>query len=583
MLLVQDLESMAVLDEEHMEFLADNGDTVTTSATGQDSQELTLPTIFQTDDLDAFDSDCDEAPSASAVLMAKLSAYDSDVLLEVPNLVNYQTNNMIDQSVQEMQYSEQPPFINDSDTNITSDSNVISYDQYLEETENEVNKENKTVNESLTAELERYKEQIKKIEKRQKFKQGLAKEITDMREVFNQMETKVAKCSVDKKYFEIENKESFIENDHLLEHIICQDVMCIAMYADLDNKCVVPANDNHLEYAEMEQSYINEYSKVSELEVELSKKKDMVEKDVYNELSKRSSRLEQHCINLEIRVQQMKEKQARAQQPLDSALEYARKFTTRIQELLVYVSATCPRSLHVNEKLVTITPMNKSKKVSNHGLWGLSDRKCHDFLGLLCGTQLIYSRSFCDSDLEVAFRKHTYFVHDLEGVDLLKGSRGINLYTMSLEEMMQSSPICLLSKASKTKFWLWHRRLSHLNFGTINALVKQGLVRGLPKLKYQKDHLCSACSLGKSKKHTSVGVFDEVFLIWKAFGRITRDLGSFGEETDKTTDLHQHCLRISLQWLETASQIQCDSVTTKIKTASQDSTTASEHTTQPII
>ncbi|GKB85868.1 retrovirus-related pol polyprotein from transposon TNT 1-94 [Tanacetum coccineum] len=157
------------------------------------------------------------------------------------------------------------------------------------------------------------------------FDQGLAKEITDMREVFNQMKTKVAKCSVDKKYFEIKKKELFIENDHLLEHIICQDVMCIAMHADLDNKCIVPANDNHLEYAKMEQSYIDEYSKVLELEAELSKKKDMVEKDVYNELSKRCSRLEQHCINLEIIVQQMKEKQDRAQQPLDGALEYAWK------------------------------------------------------------------------------------------------------------------------------------------------------------------------------------------------------------------------------------------------------------------
>ncbi|GJX61763.1 hypothetical protein Tco_0294663 [Tanacetum coccineum] len=74
-----------------------------------------------------------------------------------------------------------------------------------------------------------------------------------------------------------------------------------------------------------------------------------------------------------------------------------------------------------------------------------------------------------------------------------------------------------------------------------------------------------------------------VFLIWKAFGRITRDLGSFGEETDKTTDLHQHLSRISLQWLKTASQIQRDAVTMKIKTTSHDSMTASEHTTQPII
>ncbi|GJZ66589.1 integrase, catalytic region, zinc finger, CCHC-type containing protein, partial [Tanacetum coccineum] len=71
---------------------------------------------------------------------------------------------------------------------------------------------------------------------------------------------------------------------------------------------------------------------------------------------------------------------------------------------------------------------------------------------------------FCYSNLEVAFRKHTYFVRNLEGVDILSGSRGSNLYTISMADMMKSSPICLLSKASKTKSWLWHRRLSHLNF-----------------------------------------------------------------------------------------------------------------------
>nr|GEV44818.1 copia protein [Tanacetum cinerariifolium] len=75
-----------------------------------------------------------------------------------------------------------------------------------------------------------------------------------------------------------------------------------------------------------------------------------------------------------------------------------------------------------------------------------------------------------------------------------------NLYTLSLQDMMVSLPICLLSKASKTKSWLWHRRLSHLNFGAINHLARQGLVRGLPKLKYEKDHICSSCTMGKSTK-----------------------------------------------------------------------------------
>ncbi|GKC33833.1 hypothetical protein Tco_1046217 [Tanacetum coccineum] len=76
---------------------------------------------------------------------------------------------------------------------------------------------------------------------------------------------------------------------------------------------------------------------------------------------------------------------------------------------------------------------------------------------------------------------------------------------------------------------------------------------------------------------------DEVFNIWKAFGGNTRDLGSFGKETDKTTDLPQHLSRLCSQRLETASQITFDGVTALTKTASQESTTASECTTQPII
>ncbi|GJV60100.1 retrovirus-related pol polyprotein from transposon TNT 1-94 [Tanacetum coccineum] len=84
---------------------------------------------------------------------------------------------------------------------------------------------------------------------------------------------------------------------------------------------------------------------------------------------------------------------------------------------------------------------------------------------------------FCDSDLEVAFRKHLGYVRDVDGVELLKGSRGSNLYTISVEDMLKSSPICLLLKASKNKSWLWHRRLNHLNFDTINDLARKDLVK----------------------------------------------------------------------------------------------------------
>nr|GEW70281.1 retrovirus-related Pol polyprotein from transposon TNT 1-94 [Tanacetum cinerariifolium] len=81
---------------------------------------------------------------------------------------------------------------------------------------------------------------------------------------------------------------------------------------------------------------------------------------------------------------------------------------------------------------------------------------------------------FCDADLEVAFWKSTCFVRDLQGNDLLT--------------------------ASPTQAWLWHRRLSHLNFDYINLLSKKDAVIGLPKLKFVKDQLCSSCEVSKSKK-----------------------------------------------------------------------------------
>nr|GEZ95580.1 retrovirus-related Pol polyprotein from transposon TNT 1-94 [Tanacetum cinerariifolium] len=88
----------------------------------------------------------------------------------------------------------------------------------------------------------------------------------------------------------------------------------------------------------------------------------------------------------------------------------------------------------------------------------------------------------------------------MDKVDLLQGSRTTNLYSISLNDMLSASPVCLLIKASSTKSWLWHRRLNHLNFSTLNELTRNDLVIGLPLLKYDKDHLCLSCQLRKSKK-----------------------------------------------------------------------------------
>nr|GEU74089.1 hypothetical protein [Tanacetum cinerariifolium] len=107
---------------------------------------------------------------------------------------------------------------------------------------------------------------------------------------------------------------------------------------------------------------------------------------------------------------------------------------------------------------------------------------------------------FCEADLEVAFQKSTCFIRDLQGNDLLTSNRGSNLYTISLQESTSSTPLCLMAKASPTQAWLWHHRLSYLNFDYINLLLKKDVVIGLPKLKYIKDQLCSSCELSKAKR-----------------------------------------------------------------------------------
>ncbi|GJY76370.1 integrase, catalytic region, zinc finger, CCHC-type containing protein [Tanacetum coccineum] len=97
------------------------------------------------------------------------------------------------------------------------------------------------------------------------------------------------------------------------------------------------------------------------------------------------------------------------------------------------------------------------------------------------GHNLFSVGQFCDVNLEVAFRSKTCYVRNLEGDDLLIGGRKSNLYTITISDMAASSPVCLMSKATSTKSWLWHYRLSHLNFGTINDLTRLDLVDGLPK------------------------------------------------------------------------------------------------------
>ncbi|GJS89217.1 retrovirus-related pol polyprotein from transposon TNT 1-94 [Tanacetum coccineum] len=262
-----------------------------------------LNVAFQTDDLDAYDSDCDDISSAKAVLIANLSSYDSDILSDVPHHDTYQNDDMINQSVQEMRQAFWLPFSNPK----SEQSDVTQ----------------------TPVEIEVPKELLK-ITSFKDFENGLHSELNEVKTVFNQMEAVIEQCSVDKKYFNIQKKELSLDKDRLLDHIIYQDVMNNVMHDNsvlvnvlsANHKCLVDGNleserlnqenDNLFElllsqdivhicvnslatltnYAKMKQEYIDEYSENLVLKAELAKKEQMVEKKFFDEVVLRCSRLE---------------------------------------------------------------------------------------------------------------------------------------------------------------------------------------------------------------------------------------------------------------------------------------------------
>ncbi|GJR56491.1 hypothetical protein Tco_1407012 [Tanacetum coccineum] len=211
-----------ILHEEELAFLADLG-----IAEGQATQTvITHNAAYQTDYLDAYDSDCDELNTAKVSLMANLSHYGSDALAQVHN-PNVDTN-IINQAVQAMPSFEQSNVVNHSETEITSDSNIIPYSQYVIESQQavvqnsnssaqqdalilsmikqlktqvvnytKINLDNKSVNNTLIAVLERYKEQSVEIDN---LKQTLSEHLKEKKSLMQtQLEPKLYDGNVIKK------------------------------------------------------------------------------------------------------------------------------------------------------------------------------------------------------------------------------------------------------------------------------------------------------------------------------------------------------------------------------------------------
>ncbi|GJV01882.1 retrovirus-related pol polyprotein from transposon TNT 1-94 [Tanacetum coccineum] len=278
------------------------------------------------------------------------------------------------------------------------------------------------------------------------------------------------------------------EYDLLLQECLSKDIFCVALSSmtDID------------EYSRMACKYLEKVKECECLEIKLSKQHETISKEDYHKLVKSFCTLEQHSISLKLALQQYKEQlkndKVWKQQESTSFREINQKYF-KIQDLKAQLQ---DRDIAISE-LKKLIEKSKGKTVETK----------FDKPSVVRQTNAIKIVQIFLFIVDSRFTKHMNgnlkllcnFVEKYMGTgnDLLMGTHGSDLYTIALQESSSPTLVCFLAKASPTQAWLWYRRLSHLNFDTINLLSKNDIVKGLPKLKFVKDQLCSSCELGKEK------------------------------------------------------------------------------------
>ncbi|GJV58870.1 retrovirus-related pol polyprotein from transposon TNT 1-94 [Tanacetum coccineum] len=409
---------------------------------------------FQIEDLDTYDSDCDDLSTAQAVLMANISNYGSDIITEVPNSETY-LNDMDNQSVHALQDFEQTQVFK-----VQFDSIKQTRVRHKEQSDSLINKLN-----------------------------------------FKYVENEDLKALQDKVFVikSLKNDLRKLKGKEIVEtvvHIPSTTTTAPGMF-NLDLEPLPPSElDLACKYA----------TRIQELLVYVH---DMCS-NVITPSAKKVTVIPMNNI-----------KKVRFAEPLTSSSKIQQVESSNTSDSNTQVlsstgvkcsTSNCglkPPGDKKNDRISQTPSRNKKNKVEAQPR---KVNKVNRVVKPICDVDVKHSLSNANSEILCATCNKSMFdcVHDKclldlvqngnKRVDLLSGSRDTNLHIISLDDMLKSSPVYLLSKASKTKSWLWHHRLSHLSFSTLNKLAKDGLARGIPRLKFQKDHLCSACALGKSRK-----------------------------------------------------------------------------------
>ncbi|GJV80758.1 integrase, catalytic region, zinc finger, CCHC-type containing protein [Tanacetum coccineum] len=325
----------------------------------------------------------------------------------------------------------------------------------------------------------------------EKFHLCLKEEMVANLRYFNSLEHEVDSL---KSQLETQKTQFLNEIDRLSRKYYYADHMnaILGVYTTLD------------EFTDLQCEYVDQVVKCKRLEKELSK---IIPTTSVNRLQLKRNQLEDKVMpnNSQAKKQEVEDHRRN--------FKFSNNKTSLIEIMLFIIDSGCSKHMIGNFKLLSnfVEKFLGTVKFGNDQIspiLGYEDlvqgkvtiKRVYYIEGL--NHNFFFVVQFCDVDLEVDFWKSTCYIYDLKGNDLLTCSHGTYLYSITLQDTSTPNLICLMAKASSSQAWLWHRRLSHLNFDTINLLLKYDIMIGLPKLKFIKDHLCSSCELGKAKQNS---------------------------------------------------------------------------------
>nr|GEV74878.1 retrovirus-related Pol polyprotein from transposon TNT 1-94 [Tanacetum cinerariifolium] len=482
-LLVQAQANRQILHEEELAFLADPG--ITEAQITQNV--ITHNTAYQADDLDAYEFDCDEINSAKIALMANLSHYGSNDLAEYVSESQHasvQNSNFPaqqDELILSVIAQLKTQVVNCTKINLNNknvnetltaqqDELILSVIAQLKTQVvncTKINLNNKNVNETLTTELERYKDQVRILKEENNVDkvsdscaQSVEKEESRnidrelaLEKHIKEISNIVFKRNQSAQIVHLLTKPQFFY-DHTTKQVLgFQNPFYLKKAQQLEPKLYDGSTDLSAEQVFWSQNSVNSdepnlSTRPTQVEApkELPKEKVLVITALKDTLSKIKGKA---IVNKDVILH-----------PIDPELMKI-NVTPLAPKLHNNRTAHYDYLKHTQEETATLREIVEHERSLNLLNTSL------DHAGLVHNLSSV--GEFCDLDLEFAFCQHTCFIRNLEGVDMFTGSQGNNLYTLFLGDMM----------------------------ATINHLARQGLVRGLPKLKLEKDHFCSACAMGK--------------------------------------------------------------------------------------